>query len=97
MMTLTLMMFPSEMMSASPNVFGKHCIIANKMSNIIFAEQMHHIACGDASLKNKDRIFLNISLIYKIRKAYVQNVKENYPIYLSISYYLAFVRGGQKA
>ena len=51
MMTLSLMMFPSEMMSASPDVIGKHRIIASKTSNIIFAKQMHHIATGDASLK----------------------------------------------
>jgi len=44
------------MMTASPNdvaslmFIGKHRIIANEMSNIIFAKQMHHIAKGDASL-----------------------------------------------
>jgi len=42
------MMFPLEMMSASPDDIGKHLIIANKMSNIIFAKQIHHIAKGDA-------------------------------------------------
>ena len=51
MMSLTLMMFPTEMMSASPNVIGKHRIIANEMGNIIFAKQMHHIAFGDASFE----------------------------------------------
>ena len=51
MMPLTLMMFPSEMMTASPDILGKHRIIANEMSNIIFAKQMHHIAIGDASLQ----------------------------------------------
>ena len=42
MMTLSLMMFPSEMMSASPDVICKHRIIASKASNIIFAKQMLH-------------------------------------------------------
>ena len=45
------MIFPAEMMSASPNILGKYRIIANEMSNIIFAKQMHHIAIGDASLQ----------------------------------------------
>ena len=53
MMTLPLMMFPSEMMSASPDVFGKNRIIASKTNNIIFAKQMHHIAAGDASFISK--------------------------------------------
>ena len=48
MMTLSLIMFPSEMMCGFAT-FGKHRIIANEMSNIIFAKQMHHIAAGDAS------------------------------------------------
>ena len=55
MMSLTLMMFPSEMMSALPNVLKQtshHC--ETKCNNIIFAKQMHHIAIGDASLKYAD-------------------------------------------
>ena len=54
MMSLSLMMFPSEMMSAPPNVVGKHHIIARKTSNIMFAKQMHHVAAGDISLKYAD-------------------------------------------
>ena len=46
------MMFPLEMMSASPNVYCKHRIIASERSNIIFAKQMHHITIGDISLKS---------------------------------------------
>jgi len=37
------------MMCGFATFFGKHRIIANEMSNIIFAKQMHHIAVGDAS------------------------------------------------
>jgi hypothetical protein len=43
------------MMTASPNdvallmFYGKHRIIANGVSNIMFAKQMHHIANGDVS------------------------------------------------
>ena len=50
-MTLTLMMFPSEMMWLRLMLLRKHRIIANEMSNIIFARQMHNIAIGHASLK----------------------------------------------
>ena len=53
MMTLSLMMFPSEMMSASPNVFGKHRIIVCETNNIIFAEEMYRIAASDASFKKQ--------------------------------------------
>ena len=38
-------------MSDSPDILGKYRIIANEMSNIIFAKQMHHIDIGDASLQ----------------------------------------------
>ena len=52
MMTLTLMMFPSEMMSASPNVICKHRIIASKTSNIILREAKNIISPqGDASFE----------------------------------------------
>ena len=44
MMTLTLMMFPSEMMSASPNVICKHRIIASKTSNIILRKAKNIIS-----------------------------------------------------
>ena len=56
MFALRQMMLATPMMAALPNdvmfatFFGKHHIIANEMSNIIFAKQMHHIAVGDASL-----------------------------------------------
>jgi len=46
MMTLTLMM------CGFATFWGKYRIIASETSNIIFAKQMHHIAVGDASLKN---------------------------------------------
>ena len=54
MMTLALMMVPSEMMSASPDIIGKHHIIASESSNIIFVKQMHHIIISDTSLKYTD-------------------------------------------
>ena len=44
---------------------GKHHIIANEMSNIIFAKQMHHIAIGDASLQILTR-FLSLFTILNI-------------------------------
>ena len=56
---LRQMMLESPMMTASPNdawlrhilwQTSHHC--GTKWSNIIFAEQMHHIAAGDASLKH---------------------------------------------
>ncbi|MBQ2839762.1 MAG: hypothetical protein IJE70_00260 [Oscillospiraceae bacterium] len=39
-----LMMYPSEMMSASPDIIGKHH----------YAKAIHHIAIGDTSLKGFD-------------------------------------------
>jgi len=57
MMTLSLMMFPLEMMSASPNVMGKHHIITKVTS---LCEALHHIA-GDTSLKDA----LKFAIIWK--------------------------------
>ena len=49
MMLVSPMMLAARMMRGFATFYGKHRIIASKTSNIIFAEQMHHIACGDAS------------------------------------------------
>ena len=48
------MLFATRMLRGFATFYGKHRIIAGKTSNIIFAEQMHHIAKGDASLKCAD-------------------------------------------
>ena len=49
MMLAPPMMFALRMMCGVAAFYGKHCIIATKGSNIMFAKQMHHIAKGDAS------------------------------------------------
>jgi len=53
MILTSSMMFASRMMCGFATFYGKHRIIASKTSNIIFAEQMHHIACGDASFEKQ--------------------------------------------
>ena len=72
MFALQQMMLATPMVTASPNdvayanCFGKRRIIANKMSNIVFAKQMHHIDVGDASSP-----LLSPLLCYNIPKAVI--------------------------
>ena len=48
MMSLALMMTASPNDVTSLMFLGKHYIIANEMSSIIFAKQIHHITESDA-------------------------------------------------
>ena len=51
------------MMTLRSCFIGKHRIIANEMSNIIFAKQMHHIAAGDASFEDIQGLRLDLFAI----------------------------------